>query len=128
MLKTYIRVDETGASFEYFSTEGDITTMFPPDLIWIEVTGADPLPPLGWVWDGTQFSAPPPPYIDPRPAIFAELDQIDRDSARPLRVLIIANPAIGEGTSERAELEVLEMRAAELRTQLEALPPPPTGT
>jgi hypothetical protein len=121
MLKIYIRVDENGNSFEYFSTEGDITTMFPPDLIWIDVTDVDPLPPLGWIWDGVQFNAPPPPYVDPRPPILYELDQIDKDSARHLRLIVIADAAIGEGTAERAELEALEARAVVLRAQLAAL-------
>jgi len=80
---------------------------------------------IGWDYVDGQFSEPPPPYVDPRPAIWAELADIDRASARPLRVLIIADPNVGLGTPERVELEQLELRAADLRAQLEALPPPP---
>lgn len=105
----------------------DIDNFPPPEgIIFIDVTGMDVQ--IGWDYIDGQFVEPPPPYVDPRPAIYAELDQIDRNSARPLRVLIIADPDVGMGTPERAELEALELRAAELRAELEALPPPPTDT
>lgn len=94
---------------------------------YIDLEGVEPRPQIGWSYDYEtgKFSEPLPPYIDPRPAIFAELEQIDKDSARPLRTLIIANPDIGAGTSERAELENLELRAIALRSELDALPPAP---
>lgn len=89
----------------------------------VDITDMDPQPQYGWFYDPETgvFTEPPPPYIDPRPPILAELAQIDRDSARPLRALIIANPELGEGTPERAELEALEQRAVVLRAELEAL-------
>lgn len=107
--------------------EEPIEDRFPADFIagLIFVGDMDPLPQEWWTWDGVKFNEPLPPYIDPRPALLAELDQIDRESARPLRVLVIADPTIGQGSSERAELETLEQRAADLRAQLAALPPPP---
>ena len=121
-MRTYARI-YAGAIVEFITLEDaqDITTMFHPDFIWIEITGLQPAPLYGWLYDGSVFSEPPPVYVDPRPAIMAELDQIDRSSARPLRVLIIADPSIGEGTAERAELETMELRAVELRAQLAEL-------
>lgn len=93
----------------------------------VDVTDMEPQPAYGWMYNPETglFSEPPPPYIDPRPAIMAELDQIDKASARPLRTIILANPDVGEGTAEKAELETLELRAAELRNTLENLPPAP---
>lgn len=93
----------------------------------VDVTDTEPQPAYGWMYNPETglFSEPPPPYIDPRPAIMAELDQIDKASARPLRTIILANPDVGEGTAEKAELEALELRAAELRNTLENLPPTP---
>lgn len=107
--------------------EQPIEDRFPASFVasLIFIGDMDPLPQEWWVWDGNTFHEPPPPYFDPRPGLLAELDQIDRDSARPLRVLVIADPTIGQGTAERAELETLEQRAADLRAQLAALPPPP---
>lgn len=105
--------------------ETDLPFSWPEFQLWIDVTNFNPVPEQGWTWDGSTFTAPVPPYIDPRPELYAELDRIDKASARPLRVLIISDPDVGMGTPERAELEALELRAAELRAQLEALPPPP---
>lgn len=122
MLKTYMRIDERGDSFETFETEGDITEMFHPSIIWVDITDIYPQPQVGWIWDGAKFSPPPVVIPDPRPMILAELEQIDRESARPLRALILANPDIGVGTEERSTLEALEVRAADLRARLEELP------
>jgi hypothetical protein len=123
-MKTFAFVD-FGMCRQVFTTELEVEQFAPPEQLWIDVTGIEPKPEWGWTWDGEEFIQPPPAYVDPRPAILAELDQIDRDSARPLRVLIITNPDIGADTPERAELEALELRAADLRSQLDTLPPAP---
>lgn len=39
IMKTYARINE-GVVVELLETDGDITKMFHPDLIWIEVTGS----------------------------------------------------------------------------------------
>lgn len=123
-MRKYARI-HAGAIVEFITLEDaqDITTMFHPDFIWIEITNLTPEPLYGWLYDGSVFSEPPPIYVDPRPALMAELDQIDRSSARPLRVLIVLDPDIGMGTSERAELEAMELRAIEIRAELAALDP-----
>ena len=123
-MRAYVRIQD-GVVFESLDWDGWIYDLMPEHMVWVEVTGMNPVPVQAWLYDGTTFSPPPPIYIDPRPAIIAELEQIDRDSARPLRALVIADPDVGLGTPERAELEALELRAADLRAQLDALPPPP---
>lgn len=112
-----------GQAWELREIEGELAGTMHPDVKFVEITDLDPKPQLGWLYDPSTNSLyePPPPYIDPRPPIMAELAEIDRASARPLRVLIISDPDIGAGTPERAELEVLELRAADLRAQLDAL-------
>lgn len=56
MMKTYARIFE-GTVVELFSTDGDITEMFHPDLIWVECgDGVSE----GWGYDGTVFTAPAP--------------------------------------------------------------------
>lgn len=119
-MRKYVRIQD-GSVVESLEIEGWIYDLFPEFMVWIEVTGMDPLPVEFWLYDGFAFSPPPPIYIDPRPEILAELEKIDRDSARPLRVMIIADPDVGIGTPERAELEAMELRAIELRAQLAAL-------
>lgn len=47
--------------------DGDITEMFHPDMVWVDVTEVAPTPAEGWVADdsdgGWIFSAPPPPVL-----------------------------------------------------------------
>lgn len=119
-MQTFAFVD-FGMCRQLFTTELEVEQFAPPDQLWVDVTHVEPKPEWGWPWDGSVFTQPPPPYVDPRPAIIAELDQIDRASARPLRALIISEHNVGSGTPERAELEALELRAADLRAQLAAL-------
>jgi len=116
----YARIDN-GLVMELFETDGDITQMFPPILIWVEITNLDPQPEQGWSYDGANFTAPPPYIPDPRPALYAELEQIDRESTRPLRAMLVAEPNVGVGTPERADLEAKELRAIEIRAELSAL-------
>lgn len=39
---------QSGAIAEIFETESDIASMSHPDLVWVEVSGADPAPEEGW--------------------------------------------------------------------------------
>jgi len=90
----------------------------------VDVTDMDPQPQYGWIYDPATglFSEPPPPYVDPRPPIIEELENIDQESLRHIRSLIVNDPTIGAGTVERSELELLEARAIVLIAELEALP------
>lgn len=58
---TYARIDG-GLIAEIFQTAGDITTMFHPSLVWVDVTSITPAPAPGWAasQSGGQwsFSAP----------------------------------------------------------------------
>jgi len=47
-MKNYVRVSN-GAVVETLSTDGDITTMFPPELVWVDVTDIVPPPAQGWL-------------------------------------------------------------------------------
>jgi hypothetical protein len=46
-MKTYARID-SGKVAELFSTDGDITKMFHPSMVWVDVTSATPAPQVGW--------------------------------------------------------------------------------
>jgi hypothetical protein len=61
-MATYARIQD-GAIAELFSTDGDITTMFHPSLVWVDVTAIQPIPQLGWVYSGGSFSEPSAPSL-----------------------------------------------------------------
>ena len=123
-MKTYAQVNLlTNKVINIFPFE-NIESFPPPEgSLFVDIT--DLSIGIGWDYIDGEFIEPAPPYVDPRPAIIGELADIDRASARPLRVLIITDPNVGLGTPERAELEALELRAEELRQILDNLPPPP---
>lgn len=58
MMAKYIRVWE-GSAVETLETDQDITQMFHPDLVWIDVSKVKPLPEVGWLYDGEKFSPAP---------------------------------------------------------------------
>lgn len=61
MMRNYARID-SGIIVEFFETDGDITTMFNPELIWVDVTDVSPQPQANWTavleGDVWQFAAP----------------------------------------------------------------------
>ncbi|KAA0179507.1 hypothetical protein FX016_18325 [Cupriavidus gilardii] len=66
VMKTYALVSEHAVA-EIFVTEGDVSEMFHPSMIWVDVTEANPKPSVGWAatnFDGEwRFSAPVQPTI-----------------------------------------------------------------
>lgn len=73
---------------------------------------------MDWTYvDGVFY----PPYVDPRPGLLAQLEQIDKDSLRALRIVVTLDPNVGGGTDEKAELEALEAQAVIIRAELAAL-------
>jgi hypothetical protein len=62
MMKNYARI-EGGLVAELFSTDGDITQMFHPDLVWVEIPDTIH-PAAGWSYGAEVFSAPPPPTTE----------------------------------------------------------------
>lgn len=121
-MKIFARIDgnKVGSTQE-IDDGADIYDYFDHSQLWIDITNVIPAPAYGWSYVDGVFSEPVPEPEDPRPGILAELVQIDLDSARPIRTLIVSAPDIGVGTPERAEIEALEARAVILRAQLEAL-------
>lgn len=86
-MKTYARID-AGSVVELFQTDSDITQMFHPDLIWIDVTDLDPQPGQQWTYDGTTFAAPIP--WAPSPADTLLTNTSTRDSLLSQAALAIA--------------------------------------
>ena len=61
--KNYARIQD-GFVVELLTTSSDISTLFAPALIWVDISS---LPQVieGWTYNGTQF-APPAPVAAPR--------------------------------------------------------------
>ena len=55
-MKTYARV-VGGIVLELFSTTADISTLFPPGIVWVDVTAVAGIQ-VGWVETGGTFAAP----------------------------------------------------------------------
>lgn len=61
-MKAYARIDG-GIVAELFSTDGDITEMFHPDLVWVEVPNEAVA--VGWTYAAGKFAAPVVPAHTP---------------------------------------------------------------
>ncbi len=56
-MKTYARIQD-GLVAELLKTDGDITSMFNPALVWVDVSSQPDIA-EGWHFDGTKFTPPP---------------------------------------------------------------------
>lgn len=83
-MKKYARI-EGDAVAELFETDGDISTMFHPSLVWVE---CDASVQAGYLYDGESFTAPPEVVI-PTPVP----DSVTKRQARA--ALIIRGHEIG---------------------------------
>jgi hypothetical protein len=64
-MQTYARI-QGGTIAEIISTSADITTLYHPDLVWVNITNITPQPTLGWTYNGSGFAAPVPPVVSPQ--------------------------------------------------------------
>lgn len=101
-MSNYARIDD-GLVAELLSTDGDITEMFHPGLVWIEVpVGVDVA--AGWSFADGEFSAPPPPSAEQLATIAfdqrAQFMQWATGKIEPLQDAI----DLGEATQEETEL------------------------
>lgn len=67
-MRTYARIQD-GIVAELFRTDGDITAMFNPALLWVDISN-HPDVTENWRYDGSVFTAPTaPPPQQPVPTI-----------------------------------------------------------
>jgi len=66
-MKTFARIQD-GLVAELFATDADITELFVPALVWVDVTEV-PGVVQGWLYDGSAFTAPPPVPAPPPPSL-----------------------------------------------------------
>lgn len=116
----YARIEDNTV-MELFSTDKDISTLFHPDLVWVQCEDASVQ--TGYLYDSISGVFSPKP-VDPNieknariVTIMAELDDIDLKSVRSLRAKLA-----GTATAEDDRiLNELEARAAVLRAELATL-------
>lgn len=130
MPKVYVRIDDNSVVVEivipYVNPETGyeytVVEQFGQDFAnsLIEVTGLNPLPECWWTYDGANFHPPLPIVVDPLPGLRAELDEIDRESIKLIRAMVIAN-GIGEGSDDHDRLGVINDRAIEIEAEITGL-------
>ncbi len=69
-MKTYARIQDHAVA-ELFTTDGDMSELFSPALVWVDVTGIQGVS-EGCLYDGSTF-APPKPVAAPAAPSLAEL-------------------------------------------------------
>ena len=62
-MRTYAHIVD-GSVFEKIETDADISTLFNPELIWVDVSDLDPQPEVGWGYDGEVFFPPSEDVLD----------------------------------------------------------------
>lgn len=142
-MKTYARIQD-GAVFELFETDGDITQMFHPDLVWVE---AETDTQQGDLYDGIGFSRPVAP--EPNPQLktqFSVLEFRDRftmdeqvtirqaqltdmevglvyDAFISAQFIDVEDPRVGQGIDLYISKGLLEMDRKEALLKPEIIPP-----
>ncbi|MFJ5159433.1 tail fiber assembly protein [Pantoea sp. NPDC088449] len=53
----YARINENLVA-EIFETDNDISEMFHPDIVWVDVSKLSPAPEVGWSYSDSEFSKP----------------------------------------------------------------------
>jgi hypothetical protein len=80
-MRTYARI-QNGTVVELLKTDGDITAMFNPALVWVDIS-SQPDVSEGWDFDGTHFTRPPTqPASTPVPSIAELHAQLEALSAQ----------------------------------------------
>ena len=70
-MRTYARI-QNGIVAEVLRTDGDVTRMFNPALVWVDISSqADVIE--GWHFDGTTFTAPATHHTSAQAPSIAEL-------------------------------------------------------
>ena len=90
MMRNYARI-ENGVVMEQLETDGNIADMFPPQLIWIDVTGIDGVAD-GWIAteNNGEFTVTAPPAVIPRPEEILAVNSATRDQMLAVAAVRIA--------------------------------------
>lgn len=83
-IRTYARI-ENGVVAELLKTNADVTKLYHPELIWVDITGRNEIDER-WKYDGANFEAPIR-VAEPPTTSLAELEQQVRVLAARLEAL-----------------------------------------
>lgn len=116
-MRSYLLIQE-GIAVEFFETDGDMTEMFHPSWIWIDVTDMEVKPSAGWVFEEGTFSPPPPVQmtkdqaISKQTGLLSEADQL----IAPLMDDFVLDDLSDEGGKKLKRLSTYrkELRALDL--------------
>jgi hypothetical protein len=129
-MKTYARIQDNTV-VELFSTDGDISSMFHPALIWVDVTAEAVAPKEGWSYKDGEFSAAPAPSNDLLWKQFQMTAQIaiNESDLTILRCYERSVPVPAEWSSYRTALRViLGSKSGDPSISLPSKPAYPSGT
>jgi hypothetical protein len=73
MPDTYAQISNGAVINMILASVGDY---FDPAFVWVDVTSLSPQPGIGWAYDGTNFTAPPPPSVDWAGLLESDIDSI----------------------------------------------------
>jgi len=122
-MKTYAYVND-GKVMQILKTDEDITTMFHPDLLWVDVTDLNKKPAEGWTYDGTGFAKPVEPEKTPGDVLALNTSTRDWNLSRAALFIGPLQDAVDLGEATEDETEALEtwkrFRVAVNRTDLTA--------
>lgn len=127
-MKTYARIQDNTV-VELFSTDGDISSMFHPALVWVDVTGQAVQ--QGWSYKDGAFSAPPLPSNDLLWKQFQMTAQLalNESDLTILRCYERSVPVPVEWASYRSSLRIiLGSKSGDPSMSLPSKPAYPSGT
>lgn len=117
-MRTYALVTESGSVAQIWETDEDPGELY-PDLVWIDITDAIPKPDSQWTYvDGIWVK----PYVDPTPELYQRLRDIDVESTRHMRELLLILAGDSGSSPAKESLESLESEAAAIRAEIDSLP------
>jgi hypothetical protein len=86
-MRTYARIQD-GIVAELLKTASDITKMFSPSLVWVDVTSQTQIK-EGWHFDGKEFAPPPAASVSTQAPTLSELQA--QVSALQTKLAALAN-------------------------------------
>lgn len=96
-MRNYARIDD-GIVVELFKTDLDITTIFHPDMLWIDITDLEVRPAEGWTFEADRFAEP----VAPVPS---EAELIQQAMAKRDALLALAD----EATAGMADAYIVDL-------------------
>ena len=94
----YARIQD-GVVGEIIDIDGAVDGRFNPQLTWVAVDPALGVG-VGWIWDGTKFTAPPPATVVSPPPVLESLQQ--QILAMQAKLALLTQGAVPDGTAARA--------------------------